>query len=259
MDSLSKEVNLIIISSVFLFAVAIGIIILTLIYQKKQIQFTKEKEQFKIILDKEILEAQLEIQEQTLRNISQEIHDNIGQTLSLAKLNLNTINLQKQNAQEKITQSKELVSEAIKDLRNLSKSLSTDSILSSGLLKAIETELAIIDHSGSFKTEFHIKGYTKRINPKKELILFRIVQESINNIIKHSDANRILINLDFTNEYLRIEVCDNGKGFNADTETSEGLGLRNMKNRAELIGGTFDIFSNYDGTTMKVTIPITES
>ncbi len=93
MDNLSREVNIIIVSCIFLIIVAVGIIILVLIYQKKQLQFVQEKEQFKIILEKEILEAQLEIQEQTLKNISQEIHDNIGQTLSLAKLNLNTINM----------------------------------------------------------------------------------------------------------------------------------------------------------------------
>jgi signal transduction histidine kinase len=167
--------------------------------------------------------------------------------------------LQKENAGDKIVNSKELVSKAIHDLRNLSKSLNTDSILASGLIKGIETELSIIDHSGKFKTELQLHGQATRLDPKKELILFRIVQESLNNIIKHSNANSILVKLDFTNPYLKIEVGDNGKGFDVNPENSGGLGLRNMKNRAELIGGDFYIISNSNGTIITITLPTAES
>ena len=235
------------------------LIIYMVVFQKRQNQFIDEKEKLRMNYQQMLMQTQLEIQEQTLKNISQEIHDNIGQTLSLAKLNLNTIDLQKQNAQEKILSSKELVSKAIQDLRNLSRSLNTDSVLSSGLIKAIETELAVISHVGSFKTAFQTKGQTTRIDPKKELILFRIVQEAINNIIKHSTANSILVTLDFTNDQLKIEVSDNGKGFEATTGSAEGQGLRNMKCRAELIGGNFNLTSSPNGTTITVTLPITES
>lgn len=211
-----------------------------------------EKKLITTQFQQELLRTQLEIQEQTLKNISQEIHDNIGQTLSLAKLNLSTVDLQKENAQDKILSSKEMVSKAIHDLRNLSRSLNTDSIQSSGLVKAIETELSIIEHAGLFKTAFSTNGTITRMDPKKELILFRIVQEAINNIIKHSGANRILVHLDFAAEELRIEVNDNGSGFDAAAGSIEGQGLRNMKSRAELIGGSFQIQSGPGGTTITV-------
>src|SRR5688500_8790401 len=97
MANLSEEVSIIVISSAFFLLVAIGIIVLVLVYQKKQSQYLQEKVALKAAFEKEILEAQLDMQEQTLKNIAQEIHDNIGQTLSLAKLNLNTIRPEKEN------------------------------------------------------------------------------------------------------------------------------------------------------------------
>lgn len=260
MPGSKQEIVFVVVAGTVILIVLAGFVVYFVFYylqNKKKHQI--EKKSITMFFQQEILRAQLEIQEQTLKNISQEIHDNIGQTLSLAKLNLNTIDLQKQNALDKILSSKELVSQAIQDLRNLSRSLNTDAVLSLGLIKAVETELAIINHVGSFKTAFQTKGQTIRLDSKKELILFRIVQEAINNIIKHSAANSILVNLDFTNDHLKIEVSDNGKGFEASAGSAEGQGLRNMKSRAELIGGDFDLTSNSNGTTITVTLPITES
>jgi two-component system, NarL family, sensor kinase len=255
-----QEIKFAVILGTCLLVILILVVILAIsLYRTRQAKYMEETENLRSKFQQELLQAQLEIQEQTLKNISQEIHDNIGQTLSLAKLNLNTIDLHKENAQDKIVNSKELVSKAIHDLRNLSRSLNTDSVLSSGLLKAIETELVIINHAGSFTTGLKTKGQSARIDSKKELILFRIVQEAINNIIKHSDANSIIVTLDFTNALLRIEINDNGKGFEANTESNEGQGLRNMKSRAELIGGNFEILSGANGTTITITLPITES
>jgi len=244
--------------TIFFLLLALLFIFFLIISVKRRQKMKEEKAQLSIKFQQEMLRTQLEIQEQTLKNISQEIHDNIGQTLSLAKLNLNTIDLQKQNADEKIFNSKELIGKAIQDLRSLSKSLNTDSILSAGLVKGIETEVSIIEHTESYNTEFNVYGDAIRIDPKKELILFRIAQEAINNIIKHSNATGILVNLHFTNEHLTIEVCDNGTGFDLNHGENEGLGLRNMKSRAELIGGTFSIQSSYSGTTIIVTLPIAE-
>ena len=263
MDSLSKEVNLIITSCIFLTIVAAGIIMLVMAYQRKQLQFLREKEQFKVILDKEILKTQLEIQEQTLKKISEEIHDNIGQTLSLAKLNLNTLDLQKQTrAEEKISVSKELVSKAIRDLRSLSKTLNTDTILSSGLLRAIEFELQLLDKAGEFKTEFKIIGNPVKIDAQKELILFRIVQEALNNIIKHAQANVVTIEITFKDHILNLSIGDNGRGFKIESDHNDidgGSGLNNMRNRADIIGGNFYIeSSSVHGSKIHLTVPIKE-
>lgn len=245
-------------AALFLF-LSVFIVIFLLKYWRKQSLHQKKISEMQYTFQQELLRTQLEIQEQTLKNISQEIHDNIGQTLSLAKLNLNTIDPQKENSvQKKIYNSKELVSKAIHDLRNLSKSLNTDSFLSGGLVKGIETELSMMEKAGIFHTQFNITGTSVHIDAKKELILFRIVQEAINNIIKHSNADEVKVKAIFENNFLKIIIRDNGKGFET-AEGSEGSGLRNMHSRAGLIGGKFDVETNSNGTQISVTVPIAES
>jgi two-component system, NarL family, sensor kinase len=243
--------------SIFMLLIALFAIILVIRYRQKEYQNKKQISQIQNNFRQELLTAQVEIKEQTLKNVAQEIHDNIGQTLSLAKLNLNTIEPNRQNGwAEKITDSKELVGKAIHDLRHLSKSLNTDSILASGIVNAIRSELAIVERAGSFGTALNISGTTVRLDAKKELILFRITQEAINNIIKHAEASFVNVNLIFTEDRLHLNICDNGKGFMVKETDTDGSGLRNMESRAVLIGGNFKIETDNGGTTISVTLPI---
>ena len=230
-------------------------------YRKKQRKNIIEKEELKTKFNEEILRAQLEIQEQTLINISQEIHDNIGQVLSLAKLNLATTDLNKPEAlYQKIDDSKNLVAKAIQDLRDLSKSLNTDYVIEMGLARSIEYELEMIKKSGVFQTNFEIEGQVYKIEPQKELILFRIVQEVLNNIIKHSKATNIIAKQDYKPGLFSMQIIDNGDGFDlkALKENSKfGLGIKNMHNRAKLIGADFQINSIIGkGTTASLSLPV---
>ncbi len=227
------------------------------VYKKNQ----NKKEKQIDSLNKELLQTQLEIQEQTLKTISQEIHDNIGQVLSLAKLNLNTIDLSKQTElEEKITDSKNLVSKAIQDLRDLSKSLNTDNIAAMGLLRALEYELDMIRKTG-FKTVLDVSGEMVKMEPQKELIIFRIVQETLNNIIKHALAKNINITAAYSADKLELRVQDDGQGvdltpLNERREDNFGQGIRNMHNRATMIGADFSMSSVLGkGTTVKLIIP----
>src|SRR5258706_16472138 len=111
------------------------------LYRSRHLKHLQEKIQLRLSYERELLKAQLEIQEQTFKNISQEIHDNIGQVLSLAKLNLATMPGVTGQQQEKITTTKEIISKTIGELRDLSRSLNTDYIADMGLQKAIEYEL----------------------------------------------------------------------------------------------------------------------
>jgi signal transduction histidine kinase len=225
-------------------------------YHKQQLTKLEYKKR------QELLQTQLEIQEQTLKTISQEIHDNIGQVLSLAKLNLSTMDITKQEQlQEKILDSKKLVTKAIQDLRDLSKSMNTDNIEAIGLVKAIEYEMEMIRKTG-FETELNVEGSIIRLEPQKELILFRIIQEVINNIIKHAEATAITIMLAYAEKEMKIEVKDNGKGFdltpvNDNDHSGFGLGIRNMHNRAKMIGADFSMNSSTgEGTAVTIIMPL---
>jgi signal transduction histidine kinase len=245
--------------TVLLVIVAAGIIVFVLIYQKKQFQYLSERKQLKADYEKEILESRLEIQEQTMKSISQEVHDNVGQVLSVAKLNLNMIRLNDPDpaAQEKINNVSELLQKAIQDLRDLSKSLHSDVIAEKGLLKAIENEFSILKKTGAYVITLNVEGDYYHLPEQKELILFRIFQEIINNIIKHAKASAIDVQISFHPQQLMLCIRDNGVGFHmADIDTGKGLGLRNIINRSQLIGALHSIDSRpAKGTTIKITLP----
>ena len=265
MDFLSEDITLIYFASSFLIIVAIGIFILILLYQKRQLLHFKEKNEMRNNFEKEILQTQLEIQEQTLKNISQEIHDNVGQVLTLAKLNLATTSVAEVAAAEKIKTSQQLIGKAIQDLRDLSRSLNTDYVEEMGLVRSIEYELELLHKTGSIDTELNIEGRIVKFDKQKELILFRIVQEAIHNIMKHADAKKITAAIHFTNDAMQIAIKDNGKGFdlsplNDAGNQSFGLGLRNMNSRATLIGAMFSVNSTIGtGTEVVLQLPINET
>jgi two-component system, NarL family, sensor kinase len=229
-----------------------------LLYQKKTAAFETEKRLIETRFQQELLSAQLEIQEQTLEHVSQEIHDNIGQTLSLAKLTLNRLDVS--NPTPGIDHTKDMLTKAIADLRAVSKSLNTGAILSAGLLKAIESELKQLEKSGAYTTRLETSETQSTLKPQHELILFRIVQEALNNIIKHAEASSVIIRAEFRHQELALSIADNGKGFMppADVcEGNEGIGLRNMCQRTKLLQGSFCVESiPGNGTSIHLLIPI---
>ena len=260
----SSEVNFIIIAGTIIL-VLLGLFIISFLffYQRRQNKHHSEKELMKIQYEQTLLQTQLEIQEQTLKNISQEIHDNIGQALSLAKLNLNTMPATNdEQLQQKITNSKELVSKAIVDLRDLSRSLDTDYVKEMGLLRAIEYELELIRKTGTINTQLTAEGSVLSLDKQKELILFRIVQETFNNIIKHAEAKNLVVNVNYSSTDLVLSINDDGKGvdlspLNKSNNPGFGLGIRNMHSRAKLIGADFNMRSSTGkGTTVKIILPL---
>ncbi len=261
MAAISPEFTAIVISTIFLLIVATGIVVLVLVHQKKQLQYFGEREQLKIKFDKEILEGKLDIQEQTFKNISQEIHDNIGQILSLAKITVNTMEV-KDNDQlrEKITASTELIGKAISDLRNLSMSLNADSILEMGLIKSIQFELDLIKKTGKYNTRLIVEGTHYSLTQQQELVLFRIFQETLQNALKHSKASEINMNVTYNSANFIMHISDDGIGFNAATiynkKTGNSSGLRNIKARAVAIGADIKINSEEGkGTNIQIILP----
>ena len=240
------------------------LIVFVIIYRLRMNNYLKEKEQTRLLYEQTLLQTQLEIQEQTLKNISQEIHDNVGQVLTLAKLNLATTAVEDEGAMGKIKTSQQLIGKAIQDLRDLSRSLNTDYVEEMGLLRSIEHELELLKKTESIQTSFSITGTTMKLDKQKELILFRIVQEAIHNVIRHAEAIRIDASVSFTDHAMEICIEDNGKGFDLKPlhdpgNRSFGLGIRNMHERATLIGSKFSIDSKPGkGTKLYLQIPLNE-
>ncbi len=255
--------NLIIGGTLIFTLLIFAIILFMFQIQKKNQKYLIEKQKLLTEYHNLILQTQLEIQEQTLVTISEEIHDNVGQILSLAKLNLGTIGkTENEKDQIKINDTKQLLSKAISDLRELSRNMHGDIIAELGLKDAITTELKILQNTGQFETELIISGEIYRIESQKEMVLFRIMQESFHNAIKHSKANKIYVHLDFNPVKFRLITEDNGVGFESDNLQSGhlGIGLKSMRKRAELIGAEFSIISvKGKGTTVSVGIKRTNT
>jgi two-component system, NarL family, sensor kinase len=225
------------------------------LYDKKSKEYVVDLDNIKLDHDKNLLSTQIEIQEQTFENISREIHDNIGQKLSLIKLNLNTLSKHQSGSDlEKINCSKNLISTVISDLRDLSQTLGSDNILANGLVKAIEFDINQLRKSGNYEIFFKVLGEQIFLDTKKELILFRIFQEVLNNIMKHADATTIFIDITFDKHTFTIQIKDDGIGY-PEVENNSGTGIKNMRKRVRLIGGDFEIKSN-SGTLIKVEIPL---
>jgi len=231
-------------------------------YKNRQNRHKREMELAEEKYNREILQTQLEIKEQTMKNIAEEIHDNVGQLLSLVVVSLSGIEVNDTaKASEKIENSIGIVGKALGDLRNLSKSLDPDNVTALGLPVLVKFELDQLEKTGAYKTSFNLSGKERRLDKANELVVYRIIQESLNNIMKHAKATSISISLGFSDESLAVEITDNGKGFNMEevtgrTISKSGAGLRNMKNRTNLIGGTFEIRSQpSQGTTITMSIP----
>ena len=218
----------------------------------------REKQAIQLRFQQELLQTQIEIQEQTLKTISQEIHDNVGQILSLAKLNLNIFPATNDEQQTKINDTKQLVSKAIIDLRNLSRSMYGDQLNELGLNDAIANELSIIRNTGQFNAQLTIQGEKFKLSMQHELVVFRMLQEALNNIIKHAKAKNIEVLLQYSNPAFAMSVTDDGKGFDPSSisNSKNGMGLKSMKNRAALIGGTFQMDAAIGkGSTLSLNLP----
>ncbi|MEO6522629.1 MAG: ATP-binding protein [Mucilaginibacter sp.] len=218
--------------------IVLVVLLLAVYYSNAKQKLIREKEILKTTYEKAILQAQFEIQEQTLRNASQEIHDNIGQVLSYVSLSLDRASgLDESSKNVVITESRALVNQSMNDLRDLSKSFSLDNIISNGLLPTIKAEVARLNKSRLIEAVINIEGSVYSIGEHQELVLFRILQEFVNNTLKHAKARHLIISLRYNFDRLTLSLNDDGVGFDFETQQNKnGSGLKNMRARAALIG-----------------------
>jgi two-component system NarL family sensor kinase len=245
------------ITCIFLIAGGFLIVYISL-YNDRKRKHLEEKKKMHQEFENQLLHSQIEIQEQTFNYISQEIHDNVGQILSLAKVQINIMNESEDINKGMLEDVKENVSKAMTDLRDIAKSLSSERIRALGIYETLINEAERINKSGILQVELLLLGSEQKMNEQKKLILFRIIQESLQNSIKHANASKVDICFNYQPENLQVSINDNGNGFDI-TKTSEknaGLGLLNIKTRAALTGGSSSITSELNkGTSITINIP----
>jgi|SRR5579863_7100145 len=254
----AKDIKFVVLAATLLFAVVIGFIVyFVILYRNRQLKNKQEQDEREAAFQQELLKTQIEIQEQTLEYISKEIHDNITQVLSFVKLSLASVgNTLEDNKKTKINESRELVAQTITDLRDLSKSLSFEHIAQIGLVKTIEQEAERINKSGLLKISLLTEGQIYSLGEQRELVLFRIYQESINNALKYANAKHFKISLHYRADLFNLTLEDDGAGFSPDLlNNKSGSGLRNMENRAALIGGKA-VIDSVPGTGCRIHVSL---
>ncbi|MDB5201868.1 MAG: sensor histidine kinase [Ferruginibacter sp.] len=243
---------------IFLLLVFFVVIAIAVRYRKRK----RENEQMRIAFSEQLLKSQLEIQHQTLQQVSREIHDNLGQVASLIKINLNTVQLQNREASElKLENTRELVRTLITDLKLLSSSLNTDRIGKTGLLGALRSEVERLNKTGVFSATLTEHDHIPAINNEKSIIIYRMCQEILNNAIKHSQAKEINIDAWYEKNTFILKLTDNGSGFNVAEKMADihntGNGLLNLQNRAKVIHASVGFKSEKDkGTETTIEMPL---
>lgn len=263
MRGTTNELTQIALATTFLILLLAGLILSILfLYRKKQIAYLKELQSVKSESEKTMLNTQLEIQEQTFQNISREIHDHICLNLTLAKLNLVTLELtNKRQLTERINSSIEILSNSISELSDISHSMNPELIESFGLIKTLEMEIEKMERPGLININYNVSGNPVFMNSQKELVIFRIIQEAFNNILKHARAKNVLIQLYYNEYQVEVTIQDDGSGFTTEKLSEKGSskamsGLLNMKKRAKLIDGACKITSEPgNGTIIHLSIP----
>lgn len=259
----SKEIiSLITLASIIFLIAPLFLIRYVLLYNKRKRKHTEEKILMQEAYETELLKTQMEVQEQTLKTVAYDLHDNIGQLLSLAAITLSTIDANDSVAvTEKVTFIEDLTQRSIKEVKALSKLLHSEELIKLGLIEAIEFELSWLKRLNRFNIIFY-KPERLNVMPKnnQETIVFRLFQEMINNIIQHAKATEIIINLVEVSNEVHLTISDNGIGFDVGVinQSKKGMGLSNIKKRTEMINGSAHIHAVVgQGATIKIVVPTT--
>ena len=252
-----KEITFFLITStVSMLFISIGLVLfLVLFFKSKKKNFLKEQKE-KIKFNNELALVRSEVRDQTLSYIAQELHDNIGQLLVIANLHAN--GLRKESSIEKIEELEDVLIDAAQEIRSISKKLNSERIEKFGLVCSLNDELDRLKRLKSIEIELEIVGYNDNmLSKKRELLVFRIIQEFITNTLKYAKASSIVIKLEAANKEIKVFVKDNGIGFNIQSDKNgKGSGLINIESRAKLLRAQLTINSKVNhGTTLNLVIP----
>lgn len=220
-----------------------------------------EKQLLKQELDKQKLVAQAVVnaQEKERADIGKGLHDNVNQILTTAKLYLEMAKLEDTATTELINRCADNISDAINEIRSISRSLVPASIGDLGLIVSIQDLVENINAAKQLEIEFYHQGdIDATIDEKRKLMLFRIIQEQVNNVLKHAGTTRAFIGLTVNPLNINLTIQDNGKGFELENiTTKKGVGLSNIASRVQLFNGTINIITAPgEGCTLNINVPL---
>ena len=245
--------------TILLIVLAFFLVLYVIIQKQKQNASSLREQKLIFNYEKKLLSSKIEEQENIMAQISREIHDNFAQTLNHLLMNnrvIEDIATNKEQA-ELIQSSNVMLQELITDATNISHSLSSDFIKTRGLYDILKNELKSLSSSKNIQSDIQLTGKNKILNPTEELIVYRIAQEAIHNVIKHSKAKKINVLLQYEPDKFLMAISDDGIGFNKTKLFDlDGIGFLNMIQRSKFLNGNLNIESEpMQGCTVTLEIP----
>lgn|SRR3989338_741104 len=257
MDGASGIDSVIILGTAAMLFLAVVIVVFIIIYQRRMFAKQNQINQLKIETQQKLIKAEIDTKEREQLRISQELHDDIGASLSSMRFILNGIDM----SIEGVPELADSLAKTTQRVRQISNDLQPHVLFELGMPEAIKNyieRLRLV--SIKFTFTFDTEDYTKILQNDEQLAVFRVMQELINNIMKHADAKNVWIDLKRTSDLMTIVIKDDGNGIIPEPDSKrspDSLGLKNIQSRMEYVKGTIDREPNADkGSHVTLQIPL---
>jgi two-component system NarL family sensor kinase len=241
----------------------LSFLLMFMISQRKKLKHHQDVQKLQEAQQNLLIEAAIRSEETERHRIAEALHDEVGAILSSSKLHLQAINagLLDERGKQLHEKAKELLDEGIQKVRGISHNLHSNILQEFGLNEAIRHFINKTIKGSVIKTTTELDDQYKTVNAENDISIYRMVQELLNNILKHSKADEIMISSTYQNYHLEITIFHTGTGltqqqFEALRYNKEGLGLKNIMNRVILLKGKIEFFSEADGYRIKINLPI---
>lgn len=241
----------------------IGLVMFIIFHQRKIIRYQLQLQRLEQEQQKVLLNASVRLQEEERQRIAADLHDDAGPLLATARLylNENLVNQDKMTQLQSIFQARQILDDTIQLIRNISHSLMPPTLKNFGLESAVNDLFQKISGSGSINASSRFHEYKERLKGEKELLVFRIVQELVNNILKHSNASFIHLTQNMHGDFFVLRIHHDGRGivqadFDKLNKSNIGLGLKNISSRLKVAQGRINFEKDPSQTYYKITMEI---
>src|ERR1041385_6620291 len=241
----------------------IGLVLFIIFHQRRVSRYQQTLQKMEQEQQKILLNASIKLQEEERQRLAADLHDDAGPLLATARLylNENLVNQDKNTQLQSIFQARQIIDDTIQLIRNISHDLMPPTLKNFGLESAINDLFQKISGSGTVNASQRFHDYKDRLKPEKELLVFRIIQELINNILKHSNSSFIHLTQNVHADKFYLRIHHDGRGivqsdFEKLNKSNIGLGLKNISSRMRVVHGNINFEKDISQTYYKITLEL---